>query len=136
MAEDPLALGLPHREPFIFVDRVLTRVAGESATAEKIFPPDTPFFAGHFPGAPLVPGVILAEALAQTAGLAAGQAGKSFRLAALKSMKFPSAAGPSEVIHLHARKIAAIGGLWQFETKATVSDRIVAEGIVVLGEHS
>jgi 3-hydroxyacyl-[acyl-carrier-protein] dehydratase len=83
MAEDPIALGLPHREPFIFVDRVVTHVPGESAEAVKVFPAETPFFAGHFPGAPLVPGVILAEALAQTAGLAAGQPGKSFRLAAL-----------------------------------------------------
>jgi len=135
MAEDPLALGLPHREPFIFVDAVLARVPGESARAEKTFPPETPFFAGHFPGAPLVPGVILAEALAQTAGLAAGQQGKSFRLAALKSMKFPGPAGPGEVIQLHARKTAVVGGLWQFETKATVDDRVVAEGIVVLAEH-
>src|SRR5215207_9906272 len=117
MAEDPLALGLPHREPFIFVDAVLARVPGESAIAEKLFPPGTPFFAGHFPGTPLVPGVILAEALAQTAGLAAGQLGKSFRLAALKTMKFPAAAGPQEVIRLHARKIATVGTLWQFETR-------------------
>ena len=136
MAEDPIALGLPHREPFIFVDRVLERVGGESAEAEKVFAADTPFFAGHFPSAPLVPGVILAEALAQTAGLAAGQQGKSFRLAALKAMKFPAAAGPDETIRLYARKIAAVGTLWQFETKATVGDRVVAEGVVVLSEVS
>jgi 3-hydroxyacyl-[acyl-carrier-protein] dehydratase len=136
MAEDPIALGLPHREPFIFVDRVLSRVGGESAEAEKTFPRETPFFAGHFPGAPLVPGVILAEALAQTAGLAAGHKGAGFRLAALKSMKFPSSAEPGETIHLHAQKIASIGALWQFETRATVGDRVVAEGIVVLAEHA
>jgi 3-hydroxyacyl-[acyl-carrier-protein] dehydratase len=134
MSEDPIALGLPHREPFVFVDRVITRVPGESAEAVKTFPPETAFFVGHFPGAPLVPGVILAEALAQTAGLAAGQAGKSFRLAALKSMKFPAAMGPNEEVHLHARKLAAVGGLWQFETRATIGDRVVAEGVVVLGE--
>jgi 3-hydroxyacyl-[acyl-carrier-protein] dehydratase len=136
MAEDPIALGLPHREPFIFVDRVLALVAGEWAEAEKVFAADTPFFAGHFPGAPLVPGVILAEALAQTAGLAAGQQGKSFRLAALKTMKFPAAAGPDETIRLYARKIAAVGTLWQFEARATVGERVVAEGVVVLSEVS
>jgi 3-hydroxyacyl-[acyl-carrier-protein] dehydratase len=134
MPEDPIALGLPHREPFIFVDRVLARVPGESAEAVKVFPTDTPFFAGHFPGAPLVPGVILAEALAQTAGLAAGQQGKSFRLAALKMMKFPASAGPDEEVRLHARKIAAVGGLWQFDVRAAVGDRVVAEGVVVLSE--
>lgn len=134
MVEDPIALGLPHREPFIFVDRVLERAPGESALAEKVFPSGTPFFAGHFPGAPLVPGVILAEAIAQTAGLAAGQAGKSFRLAALKAMKFPSSAGPGEVIQIEARKIATVGTLWQFEGAARVGERIVAEGVVVLSE--
>jgi 3-hydroxyacyl-[acyl-carrier-protein] dehydratase len=134
MAEDPRALGLPHREPFIFVDAVLSRVAGESAVAEKTFPPDTPFFQGHFPGAPLVPGVILAEALAQTAGLAAGQAGKSFRLAALKAMKFPGSAYPGETIRLEARRTATVGPLWQFETRAAVAERVVAEGVVVLAE--
>jgi 3-hydroxyacyl-[acyl-carrier-protein] dehydratase len=134
MGEDPVALGLPHREPFIFVDRVLARVPGESAEAEKSFPAHTPFFAGHFPGTPLVPGVILAEALAQTAGLAAGQEGKSFRLAALKAMKFPASVGPGENIRLHAKKIATIGTLWQFDARASVGDRVVAEGVIVLSE--
>jgi 3-hydroxyacyl-[acyl-carrier-protein] dehydratase len=134
MPEDPIALGLPHREPFIFVDRVIVHVPGESAEAVKVFPAETPFFAGHFPGAPLVPGVILAEALAQTAGLAAGQPGKSFRLAALKTMKFPGSVGPGEEVRLHARKIATVGTLWQFDVKAAVGERVVAEGVVVLSE--
>jgi 3-hydroxyacyl-[acyl-carrier-protein] dehydratase len=131
---DPLSLGLPHREPFIFVDAVLSHAPGESAECTKIFPPETPFFAGHFPGDPLVPGVILAEALAQTAGIAAGQPGCSFRLTALKTMKFLGAVRPGENIHLVAKKIASIGGLWQFEARATVADHVVAEGIIVLSE--
>ena len=61
---DPVALGLPHREPFIFVDEVLALIPGESAEARKVFPLEEPFFRGHFPGDPLVPGVILTEALA------------------------------------------------------------------------
>jgi 3-hydroxyacyl-[acyl-carrier-protein] dehydratase len=134
MADDPIALGLPHREPFVFVDRVVHRVPGESATGEKVFPLSTPFFDGHFPGTPLVPGVILAEALAQTAGLAAGQPGKSFRLAALRGIKFPSPAGPDELIRLEVRRIATVGTLWQFEGKASVGDRVVAEGVIVLSE--
>jgi 3-hydroxyacyl-[acyl-carrier-protein] dehydratase len=132
--ENPIALGLPHREPFIFVDAVLARVPGESVEAVKTFAPDTPFFAGHFPGDPLVPGVILAEALAQAAGLAAGQEGRGFRLTALKSMKFPAAVRPAEEIHLHARKVGAVGGLWQFEVRATVGELVVAEGVIVLSE--
>ncbi len=131
---DPIALGLPHREPFIFVDAVIAHVAGESAECVKTFPAATPFFAGHFPGSPIVPGVILAEALAQTAGLAAGQPGRSFRLTALKAMKFPAAALPDEEIRLHAKRVATVGGLWQFDVRAVASGRAVAEGVVVLSE--
>ena len=134
MPEDPIALGLPHREPFIFVDQVSAHVPGESAEAVKVFPAQTPFFAGHFPGAPLVPGVILVEALAQTAGLAAGQQGKNFRLAAIKTMKFPGPVGPDEEVQLQARKIATVGNLWQFDVRATAGERVVAEGVVVLSE--
>ena len=132
--ENPIALGLPHREPFVFVDALVARVAGESAECVKTFPAATPFFAGHFPGAPLVPGVILAEALAQTAGLAAGQPGRSFRLTAIKGMKFPAAAFPDEEIRLHAKCVATVGGLWQFDVRAVSAGRTVAEGVVVLSE--
>ena len=133
---DPVALGLPHREPFIFVDEALALAPGESAECRKVFPPEEPFFRGHFPGDPLVPGVILAEALAQTAGLAAGQAGRAFRLSAIRGMKFLRPVRPNEEILLSARKIAMIGGLWQFEVVARVGGVPVAEGVVVLSEVS
>ena len=90
---DPVALGLPHRAPFIFVDEVCALTPGESALCRKTFAADEPFFRGHFPGDPLVPGVLLAEALAQTAGLAAGHAGRGFRLTAIKGMKFCARSG-------------------------------------------
>ena len=131
---DPVALGLPHREPFIFVDEVLALEPGESAQCRKVFAPEEPFFRGHFPGDPLVPGVILAEALAQTAGLAAGQPGKAFRLSAIRGMKFLRAVRPGEEILLSAKKLAVVGGLWQFEVVSRVAGLPVAEGVVVLSE--
>jgi 3-hydroxyacyl-[acyl-carrier-protein] dehydratase len=133
-SQDPVTLGLPHREPFVFVDRVTALTPGESAVATKTFPPEEPFFRGHFPGDPLVPGVILAEALAQTAGLAAGQPGKAFRLSAIKGMKFSAPVRPGEEIALHARRTATVGRLWQFEVRAQVEAQVVAEGVVVLSE--
>lgn len=132
--QDPIAYGLPHREPFIFVGSVVAVQPGESAVCEKSFPAEEPFFRGHFPGDPLVPGVIIAEALAQTAGIAAGQPGRGFRLTAIKGMKFLRAVRPLDVMSLRARKIAAVGGLWQFEVSARVGDDTVAEGVVVLSE--
>jgi len=131
---DPIAYGLPHREPFLFIDAVREVRPGESAVCEKTFVPEEPLFRGHFPGEPLVPGVILTEALAQTAGIAAGQEGRGFRLTAIKGMKFLRAARPGDVLVLTARKIAAVGGLWQFDVNACVGGEKVAEGVIVLSE--
>ncbi len=91
MHHDPIDYGLPHREPFIFIDIVVEAQPGERAVCTKTFKPDEPFFRGHFPGDPIVPGVILAEALAQTAGIAAGRSGtgKAYRLSGGKMRKFP-----------------------------------------------
>jgi 3-hydroxyacyl-[acyl-carrier-protein] dehydratase len=131
---DPVALGLPHREPFIFIDTVLELVPGEAARALKLFPKEEPFFRGHFPGEPIVPGVLLAEALAQTAGIAAGKQGRGFRLTAIKGMKFFGAARPGQQIELSARKVGTAGGLWQFEVVAQTGEQRVAEGVIVLSE--
>jgi 3-hydroxyacyl-[acyl-carrier-protein] dehydratase len=135
---DPRALGLPHRAPFVFIDTVVEVVAGESARAYKTFPPSEPFFAGHFPGDPIVPGVILCEALAQTAGIAgaSGAGAVSFRLSAIKAMKFRGAVRPGERIDLSARKIGRSGALLQFEVSARVGDREIAAGTIVLSEPS
>ncbi len=128
--------GLPHRDPFVFVDDVVVLQSGESARGVKTFSGEEPMFAGHFPGDPLVPGVILTEALAQVAGIAGGGEGRRFLLSAIRTMKFPAAARPGERIDLEARKSGAMGGLWMFDVKAAVGDRIVAEGQVVLNETS
>ncbi len=131
---DPVALGLPHREPFVFIDEVRSLEPGERAECAKTFQPETDFFRGHFPGDPIVPGVILTEAMAQTAGIAAGQPGKSFRLSAIRGMKFLDAVRPKQEILLSARKLGNVGGLWQFEVRAMVKEHVVAEGSVVLSE--
>jgi 3-hydroxyacyl-[acyl-carrier-protein] dehydratase len=134
MALDPISLGLPHREPFVFIDQVTELVAGERAAATKRFSVLDPMFRGHFPGEPIVPGVILTEALAQLSGIVAGHAGRALRLAAIKSMKFPSAARPDEAIILQAKFSGAVGGLIQCAVEARVEGRLVADGIIVLAE--
>jgi 3-hydroxyacyl-[acyl-carrier-protein] dehydratase len=126
--------GLPHRAPFLFLDEIVGLEPGVSAEATLCLPASTPFFTGHFPGNPVVPGVILAEAIAQLAGVAAAREGRGFLLSAVRSMKFPSAAGPEEQIWLEARVVADHGALVQCEGRARVEERIVAEGLVVLSQ--
>ncbi len=129
---DPISLGLPHREPFVFVDEVLELAAGASARGVKTFRGDEAFFAGHFPGEPIVPGVILTEALAQMAGIAAAEKGVRFLLSAVRAMKFPRAARPGERIELLATKAGGMGGLSSFDVRAAVAENTVAEGQIVL----
>jgi 3-hydroxyacyl-[acyl-carrier-protein] dehydratase len=131
---DPIALGLPHREPFVFIDAITEHTPGDAATGRKTFRSEDPMFLGHFPGDPIVPGVILAEALAQTAGIAVGTPGQSLRLTAIRSMKFPAPARPGEVITLAARKTGVMGALIQCAVEASVEGRTVAEGVIVLSD--
>ncbi|MDP9003509.1 MAG: beta-hydroxyacyl-ACP dehydratase [Verrucomicrobiota bacterium] len=129
--------GLPHRPPFVFVRRVKACDPGKSADAVTSFAGDDPMFAGHFPGNPLVPGVILTEALAQTAGIAAASgypenARPLFLLSAIRGMKFLRAVRPEEQIDLRAEKLAQVDSLLQFKVHASVGGVPVAEGQLVL----
>ena len=133
---DPLSLGLPHREPFVFVEKVLSAGDGE-AQCLKVFSPGDPIFRGHFPGNPIVPGVILTEALAQTAGIAGAwdSRDRTFLLSAIRNLKFPAAARPAERLILNARQTGEIGGLRMFDVSAEVEGgAIVAAGQIVLSE--
>ena len=131
---DPISLGLPHREPFVFIDDVLKVENGVSARGVKTFDGHEAFFAGHFPGEPIVPGVILTEALAQIAGIAAsaGGDGVRFLLSAVRVMKFLRAVRPRERLDLFATRIGGMGGLLSFEVRATVGAETVAEGQIIL----
>jgi 3-hydroxyacyl-[acyl-carrier-protein] dehydratase len=132
---------LPHRPPFVFVREILSCDPGVAAECATTFDRDNPMFAGHFPGDPLVPGVILTEALAQTAGIAAASGAPEnsrprFLLSAIRQMKFFQAVRPDETIVLRARKIGAADDLVQFAVEALVSDKQVAAGQIVLNAIS
>jgi 3-hydroxyacyl-[acyl-carrier-protein] dehydratase len=131
---DPISCGLPHREPFVFIEEVVEVKKGESAICRKRFGAGEDFFRGHFPGRPLVPGVILTEAMAQTAGIAAGEPGKVFHLSAIRQMKFMRAVLPESVVEFTATKTGGMGGLLQFQVSARVAGEVVAEGVIILNE--
>jgi len=130
---------LPHREPFLFVQRVLGRDA-DRITAATTFSPAMPFFAGHFPGNPIVPGVILLEALAQTAGLAMAASAEGNGeppapagvLAQVRAARFRQAARPGEEITLEAERVRSLGGVHLFRCTARVGERLLVEAELTL----
>lgn len=115
---------LPHRAPFLFVDRVLS-CDGEVAVAERFFGADEPFFAGHFPGNPVVPGVILVEGLAQTlAYLALRQTGGgTVLLTGMSVDKIRRPVRPGETVRYTVRVSRARRQM------------VMAEGEVVVGDE-
>jgi 3-hydroxymyristoyl/3-hydroxydecanoyl-(acyl carrier protein) dehydratase len=133
---------LPHRPPFLFVDRVMLLEPHKLIIAERALRPDEPHFAGHFPGRPIMPGVLIAEALAQTAGLLIGlseklsaaappQKPKVFFLA-LTNIKFTHPAVPGDVLALRAAIDRQFGALHRFNVEATSGRNLVASGSLTL----
>jgi beta-hydroxyacyl-ACP dehydratase FabZ len=133
---------LPHRPPFLFVDRVMQLEPHKSIVAERALRPDEPQFAGHFPGRPIMPGVLIAEALAQTSGLLIGlsemssasappEKPKAFFLA-VTSIKFTHPAVPGDVLVLRATSDRQFAALHRFNVEATVGRNLIASGSLTL----
>ncbi len=134
---------LPHRYPFLLVDRVESCIKGESIRALKNVTFNEPFFSGHFPGRPVMPGVLIIEALAQSAGiLAFVTAGiipddkTQFYFVAIDKARFRQPVMPGDQLILTARLERVIRGLWKFSTVAYVGDKEVssAEMMVAPGD--
>jgi 3-hydroxyacyl-[acyl-carrier-protein] dehydratase len=134
---------LPHRYPFLMIDRVVHLDPGKTATAIKNVTIDEPFFRGHFPDHPVMPGVLIAEALAQTGGLAFASAEENtdeanrFRLpilAKIEEMRFRSVVSPGDQLWLYAEVLRAYQSLAMVKVEAKVNDNTVAHGRVVLAK--
>ncbi|HXU77006.1 MAG TPA: 3-hydroxyacyl-ACP dehydratase FabZ family protein [Methylomirabilota bacterium] len=132
---DPLAqalASLPHGPEFRFLDRLLELTPGQSAVGQYTVHGNEPFLAGHFPGTPLFPGVLLVEAAAQLAGTAAQSDPRhaplaDLKLTAVRGAKIFGTARPGETILLNARILSRLGSLIQAEASATVNGRPVLE---------
>lgn len=127
---DPLQR-LPHREPFRFLSRVTRIKEGESGEAVWSLRGDEPFFAGHFPGNPLVPGVLIAEAMAQLSGLVGPPASNEGKLVHV-DVRFDRPVAPPADIVLTSKHLRSIGILQQFEVSASVGQDTVARGMLTL----
>ena len=124
---------LPHRYPILLVDRVVDVVPDVSAVGIKNVTINEPFFEGHFPGHPVMPGVLIIEALAQTAAVMAistmGSAfeGKVIYFMTIENAKFRRPVTPGDQLRMTVEKEKARGNIWRFRGKAEVDGKTVTE---------
>lgn len=124
---------IPHRYPFLFVDKVRDFVPSESAVGIKNVTCNEPHFEGHFPSQPVMPGVAIVEAMAQTAGILVS---KSFELEdsgalvyflSIDNCKFRHVVAPGDVLELHVNVIRGHGKIWKFRGEGIVNGKLVTE---------
>ncbi len=124
---------IPHRYPLLLVDRILELDVGDRALGLKNVTFNEPHFQGHFPGAPVMPGVLIIEAMAQTAAalvvatLGPDSAGKLVYFMTIEQARFRRQVVPGDQLKLEVRKTRARTRVWKFEGKAHVGDALAAE---------
>ncbi len=146
MDMDELLVRLPHRYPMLMIDRIEDIIFGESAVGIKCVSANEPFFQGHFPGKPVMPGVLIVEAMAQTAGALVVEtlnlAGKDplVYFMTVENARFRKPVVPGDVLKLRVKKERNRGPVWKFVGEAWVDDTLCAEAtytamLVARDEH-
>ena len=124
---------IPHRYPILLVDRLVDFVVGESAVGLKNVTMNEPHFNGHFPGMPVMPGVLIVEAMAQTSAilvvktLGEEAAGKIVYFMTIDDARFRKPVVPGDSLYIHVEKIKQRGPVWKFKGVAKVGDTVCAE---------
>jgi 3-hydroxyacyl-[acyl-carrier-protein] dehydratase len=124
---------LPHRYPFLMIDRIVDVVPAESCTGIKNVSINEPHFQGHFPQRPVMPGVLIIEAMAQTAGalvvhsLGPGAEGKLVYFMTIENARFRRPVVPGDQLMIHVVKERSRGNVWKFNGEAKVAGVLVAE---------
>jgi len=130
LTSDPLAR-LPHGVSFRFVDRIVEMTPGKRVVTLKNVTVGDPHLQGHFPGNPVMPGVLLVEAMAQTAGLLLSE-GSSAVLAQIRDARFRRPVVPGDQVRIEVEELGGLGGLHRFAAKASVEGSTIAEAEIVL----
>ena len=124
---------IPHRYPFLMIDRMVDIVSGESATGIKNITMNEPCFQGHFPKRPIFPGVLIIEAMAQTSAalvvhtLGESSEGKLVYFMSVQTARFRKPVTPGDQLNIHVIKHATRGNVWKFNSEAKVNNDVVAE---------
>jgi 3-hydroxyacyl-[acyl-carrier-protein] dehydratase len=124
---------LPHRPPFLLIDRIIDMDADLSGTGIKNVTMNEPFFVGHFPGRPVMPGVLIIEAMAQTAGAlvvnhkGAEVEGSLVYFMTIDGARFRKPVVPGDTLHLTVRRTQQRSRVWRYEGRARVEGKLVAE---------
>lgn len=126
---------IPHRPPFLLVDRILECEAGVRAVGIKGVTMNEPFFTGHFPGEPIMPGVLIVEALAQVGAVALlsseSNKGKLALFAGINEFRFRGKVTPGDMLKLELTVTRAKGAIGKGNAVATVDGQVVAEGELI-----
>lgn len=133
---------LPHRYPFLLIDRVLECVPGQSLTALKNVTFNEPFFVGHFPVKPVMPGVLVLEALAQATGILAFKSTNSrpndkslYYLVGIDNARFKQPVEPGDQLILKVDVTRTLRGVWRFNGVATVDGKVVSTAELMCAER-
>ncbi len=124
---------IPHRFPFLMIDKVINIVSGESATGIKAVTIAEPHFQGHFPSRPIMPGVLIIEAMAQTSAVLVIQSlgvqsdGKLVYFMSIDNARFRKPVVPGDTLKIHVQKKRSRGAVWKFSSEAEVDGHTVAE---------
>lgn len=124
---------IPHRYPFLMIDRVIDLVPGESATAIKNVSINEHYFQGHFPTQPVMPGVLIIESMAQTSAVLVVQSlgpdaeGKLVYFMLVEGARFRKPIVPGDQVHVHVKKLRTRGNVWKFKGEARVEGLLMAE---------
>ena len=134
---------LPHRYPFLLIDRVISLEVGKNLTAIKNVTFNEPHFNGHFPGQPIMPGVLIIEALAQATGILAfksevgkPQIGQIYMLVGVDKVRFKRIVEPGDQLEIYAEVVTVKRGIWKFNCKATVEDQLVTSAEIICTQKS
>ena len=133
---------LPHRYPFLLVDRVTELVEGESICAYKNVSANEEVFNGHFPRAPIFPGVMIVEALAQASGILGFKTqdktpedGSIYLFAGVDKVRFKRQVVPGDRLVLESKVMTVKRGIWKFDCKATVDGELAASAIIMCADR-